>query len=72
MCFVVLKVHSSPDGGGVKGFISTGREIYKLYGSRGFFRGIWLNLAKAGPSQAIQFTAYGYLKEKFITRDDDP
>ena len=45
-----------------KGMIDCGLKIYKQEGFKGFFRGIWVNAARAGPSQAVQFASYNFLK----------
>ena len=44
------------------GMIDCGRKIIANEGYRGFFRGMWVNVARAGPSQAVQFASYSFLK----------
>jgi solute carrier family 25 phosphate transporter 23/24/25/41 len=39
------------------------KKIFRQEGMGGFYRGVWLNALRAAPSQAVQFAAYGVLKQ---------
>lgn len=50
------------------GMMDCGRKMFAKEGIRGFYKGIWVNAARAGPSQAVQFASYSFLK-KLLDRD---
>jgi len=47
------------------GFLNCINKMYQKEGLRSFFRGIWLNAMRAGPSQGIQFVSFTFFKNLF-------
>ncbi|KAF9899985.1 hypothetical protein BX616_002748 [Lobosporangium transversale] len=48
-----------------KGFIATGKEIFRSEGIRGLYRGCGITVARSAPSSAIIFMTYELLSRRF-------
>lgn len=58
-----MQVQGALKGEQYKGMFDCASKIFAKDGFRGFFRGMAVNVARAGPSQAIQFASYSFLKK---------